>query len=193
MSVKRHHNLANWIIILILLTVAGGLVGWWLVDRNNKNGSINSYDDCVTAGNVILETYPEQCRTNDGRSFTRDITDELNKYKYTSNRGVELIINSPIKNESLTSPFVVMGQVPGNWSFEGSFQIELLDKNGERLEAKTVQLIGEWTTEEFVLFDATLKYSGYSGDATVILHKDNPSGLTKNDDSVSIDVVLSQN
>lgn len=183
----------NWVIVLVLLAIIASLVSWWFIDKDNKNKAITNYSDCVAAGNVILETYPEQCKTNDGRSFTRDITDELNKYKYTSNKGVELIINSPIKNESVTSPFVVMGQVPGSWSFEGSFQIELLDKNGKRLEAKTVQLIGEWTTEEFVLFDATLKYSGYSGDATVILHKDNPSGLTENDDSVSIDVVLSQN
>ncbi len=32
---------------------------------------INSFEDCVAAGNPILESFPEQCRTPDGRSFTK--------------------------------------------------------------------------------------------------------------------------
>jgi eight-cysteine-cluster-containing protein len=32
---------------------------------------INSYEECVAAGYPILESYPEQCMTPDGRSFTR--------------------------------------------------------------------------------------------------------------------------
>lgn len=180
----------NWVIVLVLLAIVAGLVSWWFIDKDNKNKAITNYGDCVAAGNVILETYPEQCKTNDGRSFTRDITDELNKYKYTSNKGVELIINGPIKNESVTSPFVVMGQVPGSWSFEGTFQLELKRKNGNSLTAKSVQLRGEWTTEELVPFDAAVSYSGYTGEATLVLRKDNPSGLPSNDDTVIIPLTL---
>jgi len=31
---------------------------------------ITSFADCVEAGNPIMESYPEQCRTKDGRHFT---------------------------------------------------------------------------------------------------------------------------
>jgi hypothetical protein len=32
---------------------------------------INSFDECARAGYPIMESYPEQCRTPDGRNFTR--------------------------------------------------------------------------------------------------------------------------
>ncbi|MBU0758405.1 MAG: hypothetical protein KKF44_10130 [Nanoarchaeota archaeon] len=34
---------------------------------------ITSFDECVAAGNPILESYPAQCRTKDGQSFTQVI------------------------------------------------------------------------------------------------------------------------
>ncbi len=30
---------------------------------------IANYDDCVAAGNPVMESYPSQCRTQDGRTF----------------------------------------------------------------------------------------------------------------------------
>ena len=30
---------------------------------------INSFDDCVKAGNPVMESYPPQCRAPDGRTF----------------------------------------------------------------------------------------------------------------------------
>jgi len=38
-----------------------------------KKPEINSYEECVSAGYPVLETFPEQCRTPDGKSFTRQI------------------------------------------------------------------------------------------------------------------------
>lgn len=34
---------------------------------------IDSFEDCVRAGYPVAESYPEQCFTPDGRSFTRQI------------------------------------------------------------------------------------------------------------------------
>lgn|GEM_PF-3360922 len=57
----------------LLLVIAGliGLVGWyvWNARQENQNASIISFDDCVAAGNPVMESYPEQCATN-GRTFT---------------------------------------------------------------------------------------------------------------------------
>lgn len=45
----------------------------------SRNGTINSYQDCVNAGYPVLESYPEQCRTPDGKSFTKpfDVGDSV--------------------------------------------------------------------------------------------------------------------
>lgn len=37
----------------------------------NSLSEINNFDDCIKAGNPILESLPEQCKTSDGRIFTK--------------------------------------------------------------------------------------------------------------------------
>ncbi|MBV9159311.1 MAG: hypothetical protein JO019_01805, partial [Candidatus Kaiserbacteria bacterium] len=41
-----------------------------------------------------------------------------------------------------------------------------------------------------VTFTAQVSISGYKGPATLVLSKDNPSGLPQNDDSVSIPITI---
>ena len=60
----------------IVLLIAG--LGVWKYQRTSKVAQINSFEECVQADYPILESYPEQCRTPDGRSFTRQITDQQN-------------------------------------------------------------------------------------------------------------------
>lgn len=50
-------------IILLIVLIAGC--------TSSDYSYINSYEDCVNAGFPIMESYPEQCATPDGRSFTR--------------------------------------------------------------------------------------------------------------------------
>ena len=40
---------------------------------------INSFEDCVTAGNPVMESYPRQCRTVDGQTFVEEI--QISKQK----------------------------------------------------------------------------------------------------------------
>ena len=35
--------------------------------------AITNFEECAAAGNPIMESYPEQCRTPDGRLFVRDV------------------------------------------------------------------------------------------------------------------------
>jgi hypothetical protein len=39
----------------------------------SRDASIDSFDECARAGYPIAESYPEQCRTPDGRVFTRPL------------------------------------------------------------------------------------------------------------------------
>ena len=99
--------------------------------------------------------------------------------------------------------FGVIGQARGYWFFEASFPIELLDKDGKTIAVGIAQAEGEWMTENFVPFRADLKvgfdFQGepiagvspdYIGPATLVLHKDNPSGLPENDASISFPITV---
>ena len=35
---------------------------------------INSFEDCVADGNPVMESYPRQCRTEDGKHFVEEIS-----------------------------------------------------------------------------------------------------------------------
>ncbi|MGD8299972.1 MAG: hypothetical protein PVJ16_08070 [Nitrosopumilaceae archaeon] len=38
---------------------------------------IDSFEDCVVAGNPVMESYPRQCRTSDGRNFVEDTNPKI--------------------------------------------------------------------------------------------------------------------
>ncbi len=82
------------------------------------------------------------------------------------------------------------GEAPGNWFFEASFPIQVRDKGNNKVGQTTGQAQSDWMTTELVPFTAEITVTGYSGPATLVLLKDNPSGLPENEDSVSIPIVI---
>jgi hypothetical protein len=179
--------------VIVVAAVAVAALLWWNAVQRERTvtNTINSYDECVTAGYPVMESYPEQCAAG-GKTFTRDISGDTKPNEYTSEKGVKILINTPTKNQSVSVPFTVSGQVPGNWSFEASFPVELLDKNGNSLTTIPAQLTGDWMTTDLVPFTITFDATDldYVGKATLVLHKDNPSGLSENDDNVTLDITL---
>jgi len=62
------------VILAVVITIL--LVGLLMFYLNKKKTSeINSFDECAAAGYPILESYPEQCITKDGRHFTRILSE----------------------------------------------------------------------------------------------------------------------
>lgn len=39
--------------------------------QKNRGALVFSFEDCVSAGYPVMESYPEQCKTPDGRTFTK--------------------------------------------------------------------------------------------------------------------------
>lgn len=59
----------KWPILLLIIGLAL-FAGWRVIgEQMTKSESILSFDECVAAGNPVLETYPEQCIAN-GQIFT---------------------------------------------------------------------------------------------------------------------------
>jgi hypothetical protein len=98
-------------------------------------------------------------------------------------------VTSPRSNELVTSPLIIRGEARGNWYFEASFPVKLLDANGNELAAWYAQAQGEWMTTDFVPFESKLEFGRPSTPTgTLVLENDNPSGLPENSASISVPV-----
>ena len=97
-------------------------------------------------------------------------------------------IDSPASNEAVSSPLTVAGKAPGNWFFEASMPIRLLDADGNLIASVAAQAQGDWMTTDLVPFSATLTFNTASTTptGTLIIAKDNPSGLPENDQQISL-------
>ena len=100
-------------------------------------------------------------------------------------------ITSPQPNTTVGQRFEVKGEAPGNWFFEASFPVQIRDKDGNVIARTHASAQGEWMTTEQVKFTSTINIeTAYKGPATLILMRDNPSGLPENDDAVEIPIVI---
>jgi hypothetical protein len=98
-------------------------------------------------------------------------------------------VTSPRPNQLVTSPIIVEGEARGNWYFEASFPVTLYDANGEVMVQHYAMTSSEWMTTDYVPFRTEIRYEDPpTATGTLVLSKDNPSGLPENDDQVSIDV-----
>lgn len=98
-------------------------------------------------------------------------------------------LDEPKSDQSVKSPLIVTGQARGNWYFEASFPVKILDANGVELGVVPAQAQGEWMTENFVPFKAVLNFKKPTTPTGVlVLMKDNPSGLAQNDAELRIPV-----
>ena len=66
---KKSNTKRNIVIIIItLIVLAGAGIGAYFYIQRTK--PVNSYDECLTAGYPIQESYPERCTGPDGQQFT---------------------------------------------------------------------------------------------------------------------------
>ncbi len=162
----------------------------------NLESKVTDFDSCVLLNNRVLESYPSQCISADGKSYTekicsKDGNDEcLYTKEFNSVKGTIAKIYNWNDNKIIGDPFTLTGEIPGSWSFESQFSVEILDKDGIVIAQNSATLQSDWMTDDFVPFAVTFDYetpvNGKAG--SIVLHKDNPSGLSQNDDSIQIPV-----
>lgn len=96
---------------------------------------------------------------------------------------------TPKINQLITSPLDIQGEARGTWYFEASFPVKLLDNNGNEIALSVASAQGDWMTENFVPFKLNLVFSKPDTETgTLVLIKDNPSGLPQNDAQVSFPI-----
>jgi len=143
---------------------------------------IDNFFDCAAIGNPVMESYPRKCRAGD-EVFVENIGNELEK--------IDLIrIDNPRPNQTIESPLIVEGQAKGIWFFEGDFPVILTNWDGLIIAETYATAQSDWMTEEFVRFKAEIEFAkpDLYNNGTLILRKDNPSGLSENDDALEIPI-----
>lgn len=69
MMMKKNTKL---ITVFVVLLIVGIVV--WKYQQTSKVQSINTFEECAQAGYPIMESYPEQCKSPDGRNFTKQVS-----------------------------------------------------------------------------------------------------------------------
>lgn len=112
----------------------------------------------------------------------------------TNNKADLIRLDNPRPGQIISSPFTISGQARGNWFFEASFPVILTDRDGKIIAQGIAQAKSDWMTTEFVPFGATLTFAVdkniYNTQGSLILKKDNPSGLSQNDDALEIPIIF---
>ena len=94
--------------------------------------AINSYEECVAAGYPIMESYPEQCKTPDGRTFVRVIAQK----ELAFGTQATLAVNESVKfNDGLSVTLLEINDsrcksgVVCIWAGELSFKFNIIGGN----------------------------------------------------------------
>lgn len=59
-------------LLVVLVIIAGLLIALSNIAKQQRILSIGSFEECALAGYPIMESYPEQCRIPDGRTFVNE-------------------------------------------------------------------------------------------------------------------------
>ena len=156
-----------WTIIIVLLVIIAALA-WFLfatpapvTDTNVNTGEIASTTSATTTATATATT-----------------------------TAVAPTVSSPASGATVPKTFVVKGDAPGNWYVEAVFPIEVRDGNGTVVGHGQAHAESDWMTTAMVPFTATTTVQGFTGTATLVLKRDNPSGDPVRDASVSIPIVI---
>ena len=112
--------------------------------------------------------------------------------KNISSTNALIIVDNIKDNQEVSSPITISGKARGNWYFEATFPVKLVDLDGNVLVSTFATAEGDWMTTDFVNFSTTLEYTKSTSTerALIVLSKDNPSGMPEFDQSIYIPVIL---
>lgn len=175
--------------VVVVILVIAFFIAIYFVNKNNAVGPVACTMDAMECpdGSFVGRVGPDcqfaQCPA----------PAEVVQYK-------DLIrVTSPKPGDVITSPLTIRGEARGNWYFEASFPISLTNWDGLIIAEHYAQAQGEWMTEEYVPFEAVLEFDtplnplgqDFMKNGTLILRKDNASGLPEHDDAFEIPVKFS--
>lgn len=123
---------------------------------------------------------------------TKYIKYENNALMVANAKDDVITLDMPSPSSLISSPLLIRGQARGNWFFEGSFPVVLVDWDGKIIARGIATAKGDWMTQSYVTFESKLTFTAPTSSANnrgaLILKKDNPSGEPKNDDALEVTI-----
>jgi hypothetical protein len=171
------------IAVIIFILFVGGFL--YYSKHQSAYALITTFAECQEAGYTVVDSVPQTCATPDGRIFEDKATTTpataTSSATSSANLSDKIQVTNVASNQVVKSPLTVTGQARGNWYFEATFPVQLVDGNGKVLISAPAQAKSDWMTTEFVPFSVTLSFAKpATATGTLILRNDNPSGLPEN-------------
>lgn len=148
-----------------------------------SSGAPHSFAECVAQGYPIQETQPRRCQAGKIGFIDNPNSDAQ------SVGGMPVMLDNMPAGSVIQSPVTLHGKARGNWFFEASFPVRVLDAQGNVVGESTARADANWQTVEYVPFTATVNFSQPKTDTGFIeFAKDNPSGLPEMEASTRMPV-----
>lgn len=174
-------------ILIVLVLIAAALAYVWHFDasiKQRKAGTdskgVYSFEDCVAAGNPVMESYPRQCVA--GKiTFVETVPEQAN---------TDAVVFQNIRaNQRIESPLEVRGTALGSWFFEANIGLRLLDADGKEVVRGHAEATSDWMTPNPVPFKGTITFTApATATGFIEVEKDNPSDKRELDASVRIPI-----
>ncbi len=75
---ESRQSLSVWLYVGVIAIFAIVVVfSLYKSKKENALRQVSDFETCAQAGFPVMESYPEQCRTSDGRTFVRKITEPV--------------------------------------------------------------------------------------------------------------------
>jgi len=173
------------ILIVIIITAAWVFAYTWKVQHTSELATVEHPQQSNTNPPAIEEKIDnEKAASTVNEQPTATTTPIATTTAESTNEKIKL---TKLKiNDLVESPLVIDGEARGSWYFEGVFPVELRDAKGKLISSAQAEAISDWMTDNFVPFNAKLTFLlPETATGTLILKKDNPSGLPQNDESMT--------
>ncbi|MFN3188320.1 MAG: Gmad2 immunoglobulin-like domain-containing protein [Candidatus Paceibacteria bacterium] len=187
------------IVVFGLLLIGGGV--WWLMAQDESVGSIAENDDegvMCTMDALMCPDGSYVGRTGPDCQFVCPNLPEVpaDIQAHIDSKADLITVVTPVPLGIAQSPLVITGEARGYWFFEASFPIVVTDWNGLIVGEGYATAGTDWMTEDFVPYTASVEFENPYNDGdpdfmkngTLILQKDNPSGLPEHDDALELPI-----
>ncbi len=103
----------------------------------------------------------------------------------------DLVSFSIMPGQKVTGIVKFAGSVKNSYFFEGNILVDVVDASANTVVKGNAKATTEWMTSGPVSFSGSLDFSGLQqGYYHIVIHNDNPSGLSKNYKSILVPVVI---
>ena len=157
-------------------------------EASTQTPNVYSFEECVNAKYLVIETSPRLCIDPKGKNFVKVIA---TKFIYEKSNADMIVVDSTVLEEYGYRHLVIKGKARGTWFYEANFPIQVLDGAGKVIATRYGNAEKDWMTNEFVPFYSIIAVpTSYTGELTIQLKNNNPSDLREHDASLSFSVKI---